>query len=251
MIADSKAMTWRCMLITLRHPEAMFISIAIPAVLMLLFINVFGGSMDVGDFNFANFIVPGILVNVLVQSSSSTGTGVCDDMNTGIFLRFRSMAISAPAFLIGHVAAAFLKTCITTVVALGVAFVAGFRPTANAGEWLLIVLLIILFVFAITWVAVWLGVVMPDASSVNGILAMTAILVFLSPGMAPTENMPRFLRIFAENQPMGPFINSIRALMNGYPIPDNQLMLTLIWWSGILVVGFTATLFAYRKRLTL
>ncbi|MCL2198309.1 MAG: hypothetical protein FWB80_05255 [Defluviitaleaceae bacterium] len=59
----------------------MVISVAIPAVLMLIFINVFGGSMDVGGYNFANFIVPGILVNVLVQSSTSTGVGVNEDMN--------------------------------------------------------------------------------------------------------------------------------------------------------------------------
>lgn len=251
MFRDIKTMTWRSIINTLRMPEAMVISVAIPAVLMLIFINVFGGSMDVGGYNFANFIVPGILVNVLVQSSTSTGVGVNEDMTKGIFHRFRSMDISSVAFLAGHVIAAFFKTILTTTVAIGVAFVAGFRPTAGLVDWFLIIGLIVLFIFAITWFSVWLGVIMPDSSSVSGILALTAILVFLSPGMAPTENMPRFLRYFAENQPMGPFINTIRALMNNYEIQGNDLQLTLIWWGGILVAAFAVTIAAYRKRLTI
>jgi len=251
MIRDIKTMFWRCMLNTLRNPVAIVISVAIPAILMLVFIYVFGGSMDVGPYNFANFIVPGILVNVLVQSSSSTGVGVSDDMTKGIINRFRAMAISSPAFLSGHVLAAFVKTVITTTVTIGVAMIAGFRPSANVFEWLVIVGLITLFIFAITWFSVWLGVVMPDSASVSGILALTALLVFLSPGMAPTENMPRFLRYFAENQPMGPFINAIRALMNGHQVTDNNLMLTLVWWGGILICSFAATIIVYKRKLTI
>ncbi|MCL1885107.1 MAG: ABC transporter permease [Defluviitaleaceae bacterium] len=251
MVSDIKAMFWRSWLNILRTPEAVVISIVIPAIVMLVFINVFGGSMDVGGYNYANFIVPGILVNVLVQSSSATGVGVNEDMTKGIFLRFRSMAISSPAFLLGHVIAAFLKTILTTTITIGVAFIAGFRPTANFSEWLVIIGLIVLFILAITWFSVWLGVVMPDASSVSGVLALTAVLVFLSPGMAPTENMPKFLRYFAENQPMAPFITSLRALMNSHEIPDNDLLLTILWWGGILLLTFIVTIRAYKKKLTI
>ncbi|MCL1863088.1 MAG: ABC transporter permease [Defluviitaleaceae bacterium] len=251
MFNDIKTMFWRSWINTLRMPEAVAMSVAIPAILMLVFINVFGGSMDVGAYNYANFIVPGILVNVLVQSSSSTGIGVNEDMTKGIFLRFRSMDISSAAFLTGHVIAAFIKTILTTTVTIGVALLAGFRPTAGFGDWLVILGLVVLFIFAITWFSVWLGVVMPDASSVSGILALMAILVFLSPGMAPTENMPRFLRYFAENQPMAPFVNSLRALMNNHEITDNNLLLAILWWGGILVVMFVVTILAYRKRLTI
>jgi len=247
---EIRTMFWRCMLKTFRTPEALVVSIGIPVILMVIFVYVFGGSMDVGGYNITNFLVPGILVNVLVQSSQTTGISVNQDMTTGIIGRFRSMAISPSSFLTGHVFAAFIKTIITTTVTLGVAFLVGFRPTANFTEWLVIVGLVVLFIFAVTWFSVWLGVRMADSESVGGLLALAAILVFLSPGMAPTENMPRFLRYFAENQPMAPFINTLRALMNGYEIAGNDLQLTLIWWGGILVVAFLATIRAYKKKLT-
>ena len=247
---DIKTMFWRCMMVTLRTPEALVMSIAIPAILMVIFVNVFGGSMDVGDYNFANFIVPGILVNCLVQSSASTGISVNQDMTKGIINRFRSMAISNVAFLTGHVLSAFIKTAITTTVIIGVAFLTGFRPTAGFSEWLLIISLIVLFVFAVTWLSVWLGVFLKDSESVGGIIQLLAVLVFLSPGMAPTETMPRILRYFAENQPMASFINCLRALMNGYEIYGNDLKLALLWWGGILVVMFVATIKAYQKKLT-
>jgi len=247
---DIKTMFWRCMMVTLRTPEALVMSIAIPAILMIIFVNVFGGSMDVGAYNFANFIVPGILVNCLVQSSASTGISVNQDMTKGIINRFRSMAISNVAFLTGHVLSAFIKTLITTTVIIGVAFLTGFRPAADLGQWLMIIGLIILFVFAVTWLSVWLGVAMRDSESVGGIIQLFAVLVFLSPGMAPTETMPRFLRYFAENQPMAPFINSLRALMNGYEIYGNDLGLALLWWGGILVAMFLLTVRVYKRKLT-
>jgi len=250
LVNDIKAMFWRCMLQALRTPGSLVVSIGIPAILMIIFVFVFGGSMDVGDYNITNFLVPGVLVNVLVQSSQSTGINVNQDMTKGIINRFRSMAIANSAFLIGHVLASFIKTIITTTVTLGVAFLVGFRPTANFTEWLVIIGLITLFILGVTWFTVWLGVTLPDADSVGGIIALVAILVFLSPGMAPTENMPRFLRYFAENQPMAPFINSIRALMNGYEITGNDLLLTFLWWGGILVVTFLLTIRVYKKKLT-
>jgi len=249
-IRDIKTMFWRCMLITLRTPEALIMSIAMPAIIMLIFVNVFGGSMDVGHYNYVNFIVPGILVNCLVSSSSSTGISVNQDMTKGIISRFRSMAVIPASFLTGHVLIAFITTLITSIMILFVAFLTGFRPSANMFEWLIIIGLIMLFVFAIIWFSVWLGVVMQDSESVNGIIQFISVLVFLSPAMAPTESMPRFLRYFAENQPMAPLINTLRALLNGNDIAGNDLQLTLIWWGGILVLTFFATIRAYKKKLT-
>ena len=247
---DIKTMFWRCMLITLRTPESLIMSVVVPAILLVIFVFVFGGSMNVGDYNIVNFLVPGVLVNSLVQASSATGISVNKDMTTGMVARFRSMAITNVAFLAGHVLADVIKTIFTTIVVIGVAFLIGFRPTANFTEWLIIIGIIFLFILANTWIAVWLGVKMRDAESVGGIISLYAVLVFLSPGMAPTENMPRFLRYFAENQPMASFINTLRALMNGNDIAGNDLQLTLIWWGGILVLTFFATIRAYKKKLT-
>ena len=250
IVSDIKTMFWRSLLKTLRTPEAMVMSIMIPAILMLLFVNVFGGSMDVGDYNFANFIVPGILLNSLIQGSASTAISMNQDMTTGIINRFRTMAISHSSLLIGHVLAAVVKTIMTTIVVLLVAILAGFRPAANLAEWSLVVGLLILFIFTVTWFAVLLGALMKDSESASGITQLVAILVFLSSGFSPTENMPRFLRYFAENQPMTPFINSLRALMNGYEITENNLQLALIWWGGILLISFLVAVFVYKKKMT-
>ena len=247
---DTKTMFWRCMIKTLRTPEAMVMSIMIPALVMLIFVYVFGGAMDVGDFNFTNFIVPGILVNSIIQALASTAISVNQDMTGGIINRFRAMAISKSSVLTGHVLAATLKTIMTSMVILLVALIAGFRPTANLLGWFAIMGLIILFILSISWLAVFLGVAMKDSESSGGIMQLIAMLVFLSLGMAPTETMPRVLRYFAQNQPMASFIETLRALMNGNPIAGNNLQLALIWWVGILVVMFFATVHVYKKKLT-
>ena len=249
-LIDTKTMFWRNMIQTLRTPDALIMSIVIPGVIMLIFVNVFGGSLDVGDYNFTNFIVPGILVNSIIQALAYTGISVNQDLTSGIINRFRSMSISKSSILTAHVLVATLKTIATTIVILTVAYFAGFRPTASLTEWISISALILLFILSISWVAAFFGAALKSADSVAGMMAIIALFVFLSPGMAPTETMPRFLRYFAENQPMSPFINSIRALMNGKPIEGNDLILTLAWWGGILVVTFLATNHFYKKKLT-
>ena len=250
VLKDTKTMFWRCTIKTLRTPEAMVMSIMIPAAVMLIFVYVFGGAMDVGDFNFTNFIVPGILVNSIIVALASTAISVNQDMTGGIINRFRAMAISKSSVLTGHVLAASLKTIMTSIVILFVAFLAGFRPTANLVEWMAIMGLIILFIISISWLAVFLGVALKDSESSGGMMQIIAMLVFLSPGMAPTETMPQILRYFAENQPMAPFIDTLRALMNGNEIAGNDLQLTLIWWGAILIVTFLATVHTYKKKIT-
>ncbi|MCL2353403.1 MAG: ABC transporter permease [Defluviitaleaceae bacterium] len=249
-IKDIKTMSWRCMLNAIKTPDSLIMSLVVPVILLLVFVNVFGGSMDIGGYNFVNFIIPGIMVNCLIQSSSSTGIGVNKDMTTGIVTRFRSMDISNVAFLAGHVLVAFIKGMATVAILIGVSFLVGFRPLADLPQWLFIIGLIMLFVMANTWLAVMLGVMMKSAESVGGFIAFYAVLVFLSPGMAPTENMPRALQIFAENQPMAPFITSIRSLVNGHAPQGDQVLATLLWWGGILILTFIATVYAYKKKLT-
>ena len=81
---DSWIMFKRCLLISLRNPEALLMATITPFFLMLLFGTVFGNIADVGSLNYIDFIVPGIIMQSLGQASQHSAMNVATDMTKGI-----------------------------------------------------------------------------------------------------------------------------------------------------------------------
>ncbi|MCL2386486.1 MAG: ABC transporter permease [Defluviitaleaceae bacterium] len=248
IISDSYVMFKRSMKISLRNPDAIAMAIIVPAFVMWLFGTVFGNITDVGYDNYINFIVPGIILQAVCQATTAAAITVNNDINKGIIDRFRSMPISKSAVLIGHVLASVARNTLTAAIIIGVAFIIGFRPEAFVADWLLIAAILILFMLAITWLAVICGLVAKTPESAGSMMGPLFILPFLSSGFAPTETMTGAVRWFAENQPMTPIINSTRALMLNTPT-ENALPLSLIWSVGIIIIAFAVAVQVYKRKL--
>lgn len=104
----------------------------------------------------------------------STAVSVSDDMTEGIVARFRTTPIHRGSVLTGHVVGSVLQSVASVVLVGAVAAAIGFRSTdATAPEWLAAFGLLALFVTALTWIAVGMGLVSPDAEAAgnNGWLA--------------------------------------------------------------------------------
>ena len=251
LINDSLAMSERCLRTTFRSPDAMASAIIVPAILMWLFGVVFNNIIDFGEYSVINFIVPGILLQTMGQGSMATGISVNNDMTKGIVDRFRSMPIAKSAVLTGHVIASVVRNIITVAVAIVVAVLIGFRPQAGFVEWLAIAGILLLVMFALTWISVIGGLTASNAEAVQGKLFLLFVLPYLSSGFVPVEAIDaRWLRWFVANQPMTPIIDSLRGLMMGVPAEGNALLLTLAWCIGIIVVAFTAAVQLYKRKLS-
>ena len=224
-------------------------AILVPIVMMVLFGFVFGGIVDLGEINYINFIVPGIIVQCITNASTSTALGIHSDMSTGIIDRFRSMAIAKSAVISGHVWVSVIRSMIITAMTILVAVPIGFRPQAGFADWLLIAGVLTMFIVAVTWVVVIFGLIAKDAESISGTGFLLTILVFLSSAFAPTESLPTVLRLFAENQPMTPVINVIRNLMLGLPL-NGELAPAIAWCLGIALAAYALSVHIYKSKLT-
>jgi len=246
---DSFTMFKRSLIKTGRSPEAMAMAILVPVVMMMLFGYVFGGIVDLGEINYINFIVPGIIVHCITNASTATAYGLHKDMTTGIIDRFRSMSIAKSAVISGHVWVSVLRNLVITALTILTAVAIGFRPEAGFTEWLIISAIITLFIIAVTWVVVIFGLIAKDAESISGMGFLVTIMVFLSSAFAPTESLPVVLRVIAENQPMTPVINVLRSLMLDLPI-NGELSTAIIWCLGITVAAFALAVHIYKIKLT-
>ena len=246
---DSWIMFKRCLLISMRNPEALVMATVTPFFLMFLFGTVFGSIADVGDYNYIDFIIPGIILQSVAQTSQYSAINVTTDMTKGIIDRFRSMPVSKSAVLAGHAGAGVVKNAITIAVIIGTAFVLGFRPRGGFADWLMIAGLLILIVIAMSLIGVLCGLVSKTAEGTSGLMFPLAILPFVSSGFAPTDTMPRGVRWFAEKQPMTPIIDSIRALMLDLPA-GGSLRVALAWCAGVIIAAFVCATQVYKRKLT-
>jgi ABC-2 type transport system permease protein len=246
---DSWVMFKRCLRTSFRNPDTFGTAIIVPAALVALFGLIFGTSMNVGPYSYIDFVLPGIILQTIAQGVTGAAISVNNDMTKGIIDRFRSMPVSKSAVLTGHVLAAVVRNMITAAVAIGAAFAFGFAPQAGFGSWLLIACILILYILAVTWIAVICGLIAKTPESAGSMPFLLFVLPYLSSGFVFTESLSGAVRWFAENQPMTPIIDSMRALMLGTPT-GNALPLAFIWSIGIMVVAFTIAAQIYKRKLS-
>jgi ABC-2 type transport system permease protein len=244
--SDSAAMIGRSVKHTVRNLESLLMSVILPVVLMLMFVYVFGGAIDPsGDY--ANYVVPGIILLCTGYGAASTAVDVARDMTEGVVDRFRSMPILSSAVLTGHVVASVARNTLATVLVIGVAFLTGFRPDAGVLEWLAVAGMLLLWVLALSWVAVCFGLIARTVEGANGFTFLVLFLPYLSSAFVPVETMRAGLRAVAANQPVTPITETLRGLLLGTPIGSYGWQ-ALAWCAGLLVGAFTTATVLFRRR---
>lgn len=237
VISDSITMLRRNLLHMIRYPGLSMFTILGPVVILLFFVFVFGGTLGAGlpgadpaggRDAYLEYIMPGILLVTIAGSAGGTATTVAIDMTEGITARFRTMAISRTAVFAGHVLGNAIQAIIAVVLVLGVGLAIGFRPTANALEWLAAAGLLVLIAYAISWLGVAMGIQAKSVETASNWPLLLTFLPFLSSGFVPTDSMPQWMQWFAQYQPFTPFIEAIRGLLLGTPLG----------WSPVLAIGW-------------
>lgn len=245
---DNITMAKRCLLLSIRNPDIVLTSVMLPALLMLLFVALFGKIIQVEGISYVNYIVPGVLLQSIGQCSSSTAIGMNRDITGGIINRFCTMAIKKSSILTGHVIEAVLRNLLTSIIVLFVAVVVGFRPLANCLEWLVVFVLLIGIILVISWLSIYIGIVADSAEGASVLSVFAVILPYLSSGFVPTEQMPRLLAVFAENQPMTPIINTMRNAFLGRLFEPNTFLTAILWCAALTMVFYILSVKAFRKK---
>jgi ABC-2 type transport system permease protein len=247
-VSDSATMLRRNLRHMLRYPSMTLMLVGMPVIFLLLFVYVFGGTLGAGlgaglggpsggRAQYVNYVTPGIVLMTVAGAAMGTAISVAMDMTEGIVARFRTMAISRASVLTGHVVGSVIQTLIGMAVVIGVAVLIGFRPTAGPAEWMAAAGVLTLFVFAITWLSVALGLVSKSVETASNAPMPLMLLPFLGSGFVPTGSMPAGLRWFAEYQPFTPVIETLRGLLLGTPI-GNSALLAITWCAGITLAGY-------------
>ncbi|MBP2319969.1 ABC-2 type transport system permease protein [Kibdelosporangium banguiense] len=250
-LRDSGTMLRRNLKHSLRYPSLVISNVAVPVVMLLLFVGVFGGALSpgLGGLDYINYVAPGITLMSVTTATIGTAVSVSIDKGEGIMNRFRTMAISRAAVMTGHVLGGVIQTLISVALVIGVAVLMGFRPSATAVDWLAITGFLALTAFALTWMAAAIGLVAKGPESASNMPLPMTFLPMLGSGFVPTDSMPDTLGWFAANQPFTPINETLRGLLMGTPVGTNA-WLAVAWCTGITIVGYLWARRAFHRMST-
>jgi len=232
---------------SLRDVEGLVMAVALPVMLMLLFTFVFGGAMDPSG-HYVDYVVPGIILVCAGFGASGTAVSVSQDMTRGVIDRFRTMPIRAGAVLTGHIAASLIRNLVATAVVLLIGLCVGFRPSGTPAEWLLALALVAAYILAITTLFATIGLAAASPEAASGYGFALLFLPYLSSAFVPIDTMPGWLQPVAEHLPVTPIIDAIRALLLGGPLDGWDVLWSLVWCAGIVLVAAVWGGWLFRRK---
>jgi ABC-2 type transport system permease protein len=244
----SMTFAWRAMLKIKHVPMQLFDVTAFPIMFVLMYTYLFGGALADSPSEYLQDLLPGILVMTVSMITIYTGMGLNNDVQKGIYDRFRSLPIWRPAVLVGMMIADTARYIGASVVVLVLGIALGFRPDGGPLGVVAAVAVLLVFCFAMSWVWALLGLTAQTPETVMQ-MSMTILfpLTFASNVFVDPATMPGWVQAFVKVNPITQLTDVSRALMHG-----TDLGLSLLWvalWSiGFVVVFFPLTMRSYNRE---
>lgn len=247
-VRNSFTMAYRGLLKLRRTPEQLFDVTFQPIIFTLMFTYIFGGAISGNVQSYLPVIIPGILVQTVITTSIVTGVQLREDMDKGVFDRFKSLPIARISPLAGALLADTIRYTIATVLTFAMGYIMGYRPDGGLEYVAIAAILVIVCSWAISWIFAFFGVIARTASSVQGISMIILFpLTFLSNAFVPVNTMPNWLQWFVNVNPISHLVTAVRDLTNTGTV-GWDLAISLIGALVIVAIFAPLTVRAYMRK---
>jgi ABC-2 type transport system permease protein len=259
-IQDIWAMTRRNLVHISREPMQLSDVTIQPVLFTVLFIFIFGGGIPIpGGGSYKDFVLAGLLALNLVTSTMGTAVGLSTDLHEGMIERFRTLPMWRAAVLVGRSIADFMTSCLCALIVALTGLAVGWRADASIPAIIGGFALLLLFAYALSWVAACAGLnsKSPESAASFGFIVLFP-LAFVSNAMVPTQHMPGWLQAIADWNPVSAVTAAARHLW-GNPNPSSAIHAwpmqhpieaSLLWIVAILAVAAPLAATFFRRRTT-
>ncbi len=248
-VANSLTMAYRGILKIKHNPEQLFDVTLQPIIFTLMFTYIFGGAISGDVHSYLPVIIPGILVQTVITTSIVTGTQLREDMDKGVFDRFKSLPIARIAALAGALTADMVRYGIATVLTIVMGLIMGYRPGGGVLGVVTAAVVIVACSFAVSWIFALMGVLMNSASSVQGVSMLILFpLTFMSSAFVPVKTMPGWLQGFVNVNPVTHLVYACRELMNNGNFTSPHLAWSLLGAVVVVLVFAPLTVRMYMRK---
>jgi ABC-2 type transport system permease protein/oleandomycin transport system permease protein len=230
-----------------RNPDLLVGVTFQPIMFVVLFTYVFGGAISTPGFDYIDFFLPGIIVQMIAFTGYATALGISDDLRKGLIDRFRSLPMARSAVLAGRTLSDIFMNGIALATMLIVGFIVGFSFDSDAAKIVAGILLIFFFGYAMSWLYAFIGLIASSPESASAMITIIIFpLTFVSSAYVPTDSMPAVLKAIANANPITTIIDALRALWLGTPA-HTDIWVAVLWCLGITVVFGVLAVQRYRR----
>jgi ABC-2 type transport system permease protein len=247
-LSASLTFGWRALLKIKHVPEQLFDVTMFPIMFTLLFTFLFGNALAGSTSAYAEFAIPGVLVQTVAFLTVYTGIGLNADIAKGIFDRFRSLPIWRQSVLTGALFADLARYTFAAMVVFVLGVALGFRPDNVIG---VLIAFVLMLVFALSLTTIWtiLGMTLRTPEAVMQVsMSVLFPVVFLTNIWVSETTMPGWLQAIVKVNPVTRVVIAVRELTDGSASATN-VGWALLSCAVIIAVFTPITLRLYNKKL--
>jgi ABC-2 type transport system permease protein len=255
-LTDGLTLVWRNLAQLKSQPGELVGALVFPAIMIVLFGYVFGSAIKVpGGGNYREYLLPGLFAMTGFMSIMTTMLAVATDASKGVMDRFRSMPMARSAVPFGQTGGDILIGSVGTAIMVACGLAVGWRIHHGLLRALAAFGLLLLLRYALSWVGVYLGLLVKNEETADQMLPLIFPLSMLSNSFVPTAGMPAWLRVISDWNPVSATVAALRELFGNPGAPAGHVALplrypvpaTLLWSAVVLVVFVPLAVRRYRS----
>jgi ABC-2 type transport system permease protein len=248
-VSQTLVMAWRALKKMRRNMEQFFDVTIQPLLFTAMFAYLFGGAISGGVQKYLPLLIPGIVAQTVLTTCMSTGVNLREDMEKGVFDRFKALPMSRIAPLAGPMVADLVRYLIAASLTFVTGVIIGYRPGGGVLGVLGAIVLAIFTGWALAWIFTWIGTIAKSARAVQGMSMMILFpLTFLSNAFVPVTSLPGWLAAFVKINPVSHLVSATRGLANQGVI-NSEAGWTLLASLVVIAIFAPLSVRSYRKHM--
>lgn len=248
-VSQTLSMAWRALKKMRRNPEQFFDVTLQPLLFTAMFAYIFGGAISGNVHSYLPLMIPGIVAQTVLTTCMATGVTLREDMDKGVFDRFKSLPIARLAPLAGPMIADLVRYVIAATLTFAMGMAIGYRPGGGALGVLAAIVLSIVTGWSIAWIFTFLGTIARNARSVQGLSMLILFpLTFLSNAFVPVRTLPGPLAAFVNVNPVSHLVSATRDLAN-HAAMTGQVGWTLLACLIVIAIFAPLSVYSYKRHM--
>src|SRR5262252_9989787 len=127
-VSQTLSMAWRALKKMRRNPEQFFDVTVQPLLFTAMFAYLFGGAISGSVQSYLPLMIPGIVAQTVLTTCMSSGVQLREDMDKGVFDRFKALPMARIAPLAGPMVADLVRYLIAATLTFAMGMAIGYRP---------------------------------------------------------------------------------------------------------------------------
>lgn len=201
----------------LRNPMLLSATLFQPIVWLVLFTEMLEPITAIPGFeaeSYLEFFLPSIVIMIALIAGATSGIGLVDDLENGMFEKMLASPMSRPAIFLGKALADAVQILIQVAIVLGLGLLLGAR--IEAGLLGVLGLLVVALVFSLWFIALSTIAALRTQSSeatmaIGNVLALP--LIFVSTAVLPADILPEWVQTVSVLNPVSYGVEAARAII--------------------------------------